>query len=297
MVVAKKTKSSNKKKCNSCGVIKAIEHGYYKIAQEDLNFPDGYLNVCKKCYNESWEDKTLGFNNFIDFLRSANLPYIQDLYENAESLTNYIKIARIQTAYKDRRFKDSDRLFEPKGEIELKNKRLTELTEEEMEECIMFWGPGYNEKEYIFLLSEYADFERDYDLTGKPMKMLVSHLCMISLAIRKAMEEGRDAGQLHKQYNDKLHAANLKPAQEKAAVENEQNTWGNWVKKIENTMPIGEPLPEYRDPDGIVKYFRIFFTAQMMSSLGEEIPFREEYEEVMRQYELGLDDIDEEEVD
>lgn len=283
MVVTKKTKAAGKKKCNICAVEKTLEQGYYKISQTDPNFPDGRVNVCRTCLKDQWEDEFQGFNNFIDFLRIANLPYNSQLYNQSKDKSSYLVSVRTPS-YRDRRFMDSDSLVEEKGEIEIKDHKLKELTKEQMEECALFWGKGYNEQEYLYLMNEYADFDYEYDLSGKSIKVLVAQLCLTNLRIRDGLEQGKDVSKELKNYQDLLHSASLKPAQEKAAAENEAHTFGTFIKKIENDMPIAAPLPEFQDVDGIIKYIKVFFTGAMAESMGEDNPYPEEYKNVMSEF-------------
>ena len=71
MVVTKKTKGQTRKACTRCGDVFNINNGFYSINanSKDDNFPDGKINVCKKCIQAAWDRPTAGFNSFIDFLR------------------------------------------------------------------------------------------------------------------------------------------------------------------------------------------------------------------------------------
>lgn len=289
MVVTKSTKKTTKKVCNVCAVDKRLDE-YYKVAQADPNFPDGHLSVCKTCSRETWEDEYSGFHNFIDFLRMTNLPYKKDVYNNAKDKPSYIRTIRSK-AYMDLRHRDSDGFVEQKAEMQIKANQLEELTVEQMEECGKFWGTGYEEDEYLYLMNQYAEYEFDYDLTGKTMRDLVAQMCLVQLSIRKGLEAKQDVTKDLKAFQDLMTSANLKPAQEKAAAENEANTFGTWIKKIEEKMPIAAPLPEYQDPDGIIKFIKVFFTGASAVSMGEPNPYPEEYEEVMQDFTVGYDEV------
>lgn len=292
MVVTKTTKVQKKKTCNVCAVSKRIGDEFYKVAQDDPNFPDGTLNVCKTCMRETWEDEHSGFANFVDYLRLANIPYKKNIYSSSKDKPSYIRIIRSK-AYTDLRFKDSDGFVEQKANMQIKASQLEELTEEQVRECELFWGEGYDEKEYLFLMNEYAEYDQEYDLSGKAIKSLVAQMCHINLRIRKGMERDEDVSKDTKTFQDLMRSANLQPAQEKAAAENEANTFGTFIKKIENEMPIAAPLPEYQDPDGIIKLIKVFFAGAMAESMGEPNPYPEEYKEVMREYTLNYGETEE----
>lgn len=278
MVVTKTTKKQTRKACNRCGDVFNVANGFYSISQPDDNFPDEKTNVCKKCYQEAWADEKTGFNAFVDFLRTVNLPYKEELY-NSVSKSDYTR--RVRLSYANLRFKDSDNLVENKSEIQIQKERLTELTPEQMEECALAWGTGYTEKEYIYLMDTYDQFNTEYSLDTISMRKLVMQLCQLDLKIRRGNEAGTSVKDDLKAYQEVLGNAGLKPAQEKAAAENEANTFGTFIKRIEDEMPIAEPLKEYLDVDGIAKYVKALFTAPMSQSLGVDNPFPDEYEELM----------------
>lgn len=288
MVVVKNTRKTNKKTCNICAVNRRLDE-YYKISQPDANFPDGHLNVCKVCYRESWDNEFAGFANFIDFLRVANIPYKSEIYNSSKDKPTYIRSIRGK-AYNHMRHKDSDSFIEEQAQRQIKASQLEELTEEQIKECEYFWGRGYSEGEYLYLMNQYADYETEYDLTSKPMRDIIAQACLAALEIRRGYEAGRDVSRQQKAFQDLLGSANLKPAQEKASAENEANTFGTFIKKIEDKMPIAAPLPEYQDPDGIIKFIKVFFTGASAVSMGEPNPYPEEYEEVMKEHTVGYED-------
>lgn len=278
-IVTKNTNQQQRKACNRCKGIFKISTGYYKIMEPNDNFPDQHLNVCKRCMQAEWEDETSGFYAFLDFLRLADIPYKHDIYNSIEKKPDYLK--RVRLSYTNYRFKDSDPMVEQKSEIQVKTGNLKELTPEQMEECAVFWGAGYTESEYIYLMSQYEKYTKSYIIDNPVMEDLVTKIIQTDLNIRKAHESGSDASKYVKTYQDLLATASLRPSDAKAAAENEANTFGTFIRGIEDNMPVAEPLPEYTDVDGIVKYVKALFTAPMAASLGVKNPFPKEYEEVM----------------
>lgn len=287
MVVTKTTSQQQKKKCNRCGDIFKTSTGYYKIAQPDDNFPDQHMNVCKKCLKQEWDDEKTGFYAFIDFLRVANLPYKHDVYNSTDKIS-YIK--RIRLTHKNLRFRDSDSLLEEKSEIQIQTNNLKELTVEQMEDCALFWGKGYTEEEYIYLMETYAQFEREFDLSSITMKRLVVQAVTLDLKIRRGNEQGISVKDDLKAYQEVLASASLKPSQEKAAAENEANTFGTFIKRIEDNQPIPEPDAKYQDVDGIIKYVKVFFLGAMARALGEKNPYQKETDEVLQELTVDYED-------
>lgn len=259
--------------CNSCGNTFNLS-GFYKISEPDKNFPDGCVNVCKRCCQEQWNDPQFGFKNFMEFLRITNLPYIKRVYNNAADKPAYIGSMR-SAKYVHMRFIDSDEFVEEKAAKQIKENTLKELTPDQIRECELFWGKGYSEDEYIYLMNEYAEYNNEYDLSDKIMKTLIAQAVAISLRIRKITESGGDTSKLTKEFSDIIGSANLKPAQAKAAEDSEHNTWGGFIEMIERNEPIPEPLEKYKDVDGIIKYVKAFFANPMARAMGVEQPYPE----------------------
>lgn len=289
-IIATNTNQQQKKACNRCKGVFRISTGYYKIMQPNDNFPDQHLNVCRKCMQTEWEDEISGFHAFIDFLRLADIPYKHDTYGSAEKKSDYIKLVRLSHTHD--RFKDSDSLVEQKSEIQVKTGNLKELTPEQMEECAVFWGAGYTESEYIYLMSEYEKYINNYNIDTPVMEALITKIIQTDLNIRKKTEAGENTASEIKVYRELLQTASIRPADESAAAENESNTFGVFIKKIENEMPIDEPLPQYRDVDGIAFFVKAFFAASMAKSLGVENPYPQEYAEAMEQLNIDLNEDD-----
>ena len=193
-------------------------------------------------------------------------------------------------SYGNLRFKDSDSLVENKSTIQVQQGKLKELTKEQMQECADFWGAGYEESDYLYLMSQYEKYVSSYMVDTPVMEDVVAKIIQTDLEIRKANEAGRDASKLVKTYQELLTTASLKPSQEKAAAEGENNTFGNWIKKIENEEPIPTPDKKFLDVDGIIKYIKVFFLGAMAKSLGEQNPYQKETDEVMKELTVDYDD-------
>lgn len=292
----KKTKANTgknvaeRKQCNSCGRILSVPRNYYKLSEPNPNFPDSRVNVCIKCYNELWEHPTHGFDYFLDFLRIANLPYIESVYQNVEKKSDYLASIRAGTR-SSLRHRDSDAFVENKKKAEQDVEKLKELSPEQLRESQEFWGTDFTEEEYLFLMNEYADYNSQYDISGKSMQVLVKSICVTTLKIREAQSKGNSTKDLTRELSDLMHSANLKPSQEKAARENDQNTWEQFIKMIENTKPIPEPDDMFKDPDNIKKYMETYFVNPTAISMGMPMPHPDFHEEMME--ELGLNHIHE----
>ena len=88
-----------------------------------------------------------------------------------------------------------------------------------------------------------------------------------------------------------MSSANLKPIQ----VENDEKTaekpLGVMIEMFENEDPIPEINPEWKDVDGIVKLFNIYFLGHLSKMLGIKNRYSRDYEEEMQKYRAEIDDI------
>lgn len=278
------------KQCNSCGRTLSIAHNFYKLSSENLNFPDGRVNVCIKCYNELWNHPTHGFSHFMEFLRVADLPYLEEVYARLDKKSEYLATVRAGSRSK-LRFQDSTG-FKERKMGQANEDKLKTLTKEQLKECQEFWGEDFTEEEYIFLTNEYNDYNTQYDITGKTMQVLVRGICVVTLKIRDAQNKGHSTKELNRELRDLMDSANIKPSQERAALENEKNNFGNFIKMVENTQPIPEAEGVFADPDKVEEYLNTFFINPTAESLGLPMPYPELHEKMME--ELDLHNIHEE---
>lgn len=282
---------ANRKICNACNRTLSITRNFYKLSEPNLNFPDQTVNICRDCYAELWEHPTHGFDHFIDFLRLANLPYIESVYQRVDKKTDYLVTVRAGTR-QSLRFRDSDAFVESKKKAEVDAKKLKHLSPEQLEESKDFWGSDFSEEDYLFLMNEYNEYNLQYDLSSKSMQILIKSICVTTLKIREAQSRGNSTKDLTKELGDLMQSANIKPSQEKAAMDSDQSILGLWIKKFENERPIPEADDEFADIDGVKKYLDTYFINPTAVSMGVPMPHPDLHDEMME--ELGLNNIHEE---
>lgn len=278
MVTKAKERSPLKKKvCEDCEQSKNISEFYNG---DKMFFPSGKISICKTCALRVVEEN--GHEGLLGLLRMLNKPLYQDMYKN--DVGDYVRMMNSMPQYKNVTFMQSDSLVELTSINSVKRAKPTELTENELRESEEFWALGYTEAEYIWLNAEYADYLNRYDVDSKTLENLIREICLVQLDIRNARSAKRDVKNELKAYNDLLTAANLKPSQETGAMAVDQETFGTFIKKLENERPVSTPDPTWQDVDNIGKYIRTFFLGNMAKLFGKENKFQTEFEEEMDKY-------------
>lgn len=122
---------------------------------------------------------------------------------------------------------------------------------------------------------------------------LVRDLCVIKLQQQKAIQSGDVDlwGRLQKTFQDTLSSANLKPIQSENDEKTAEKPLGVMIEMFENEDPIPEINPEWKDIDGIVKLFNIYFLGHLSKMLGIKNRYSKDYEEEMQKYRAEIDDI------
>lgn len=274
---------TSKKECIRCNKLQ-VPDNFYNSSDVDF-FTDKKIPICKMCCSDIMGER--GFEGFQTLMRLINKPILQDLYKG--DFYVYIKNINSLPQYRTLTYNDSTMFNEPKALEVFKRSKPTELSESEMIEAEDFWGRGLEETEYIYLNSEYVDFLDRYEVDSKTLENLIREICLVQLDIRNNRAQKKDVKNELKAYNDLLTAANLKPVQETGADSIDQETYGTFIRRIENERPISEPDPAWADVDGIGKYLRTFFLGHMARMLGKENKFQDEYDEVISQYTVTKD--------
>lgn len=189
--------------------------------------------------------------------------------------------------YKSKTWADSEFDFEEEQEYTtqlLLAKSTEDISKEDIDELMQFWGRGLDVEDYIWLQNEYIDFTNRYECDSKGMELLINEICLTRLDIRKRRENGEKVDQQQKTLQDLLGSSNLKPVQETGASGVEQESFGTLIKKYENERPIPEPEPRWKDPDKIGKYIKVFFLGHLSRMLGLKNQYSEEYWEEMNKH-------------
>jgi hypothetical protein len=112
---------------------------------------------------------------------------------------------------------------------------VTEKTTEELEKI---WGDSLEYEDYIWLESEYAIWEGDYNIRSRGEVNLLRLIILKLFDIRKGRSSKQNVNKLEEDFQKLLVTSNLSPAQSNAASKgNIADTWGMLIKRIEEETP------------------------------------------------------------
>jgi len=232
--------------------------------------------------------------------QALQIPWLESHYQTAkENRMNTLKfyigkmnslpqLSELTMADSEPFVGDEDDMFSKQDDFDIKHKKISKKNREEM---VKFWG-NLDVVDLEYLQEQYDDWSTRYSIDTKSMELLVSEICHKQLTIKKLRENNQPTSKELKDLQDLMNSSALKPIQESSAMNNEANTLGVWIKKIENEEPIDEVQEQYKDIDGIGKMIRVFFLGHFNKMLGVKNELSEEYEREMAMYTVSLEEED-----
>jgi hypothetical protein len=259
------TLASAKKTCLHCAKEYAVS-SFYAHRNPLINEKFG---ICKKCVRENIDLNDM--DTLDNFLQTMDIPYLKDFWKQAneastETIGTYLKNLSLKQN-RDLRYKDSDEISGKTNQAE-----LTEIDYEDFEvtpAIIRRWGRNLEVEDYIFLEEEFENLG-GYEAENTIQERLFKNMARTQWMANKALEE-QDTNKYEKMMktlSTLMNDANVKPVQVKSASEDGGlKSWGEWVKKIEETEPITEDLGEF-EPKYIKAYVERWFVTQMKRVFG-----------------------------
>lgn len=282
-----------KKTCSCCNRNLEMNRNYFTInLKNDPIFKDGLYPICKDCLKKDLANDLINYKVFVRALMIMNRPFILADFENVgNDYYKYLQyIGRSNKADLDE-FLDSDNIFS-KNSLDLTEDTVERLTPEELRDCQLYWGVGnYSEDDYVYLLTRYEKYLSIYDVDTPTFEAIVQQLCQLELDIQKKRILGTDTTKESKLMMELMKSAGIAPSQEKESKTNEAQTFGNWVRIWENEQPVPEPLPQFKDPDGIKKYIENNFLSPMRKSLELDDPLEEQYKAHIKENGISKEDL------
>lgn len=261
----------------------------------------GLLTVCKNCVGEIYNKYLEKFDGdeckaIKRMCMLLDIYFCDSLFEASKNATQlnrmnaYLSkinlVPYINKTFDDYLFSGSYEDLNTEETPETKAKKISN-------KYIKVWGYGFSYEEYQFLEGKFSEWKSKVIIDSMARESLVRDLCVIKLQQQKAIQNGEVDlwGRLQKTFQDTLSSANLKPIQ----VENDEKTaekpLGVMIEMFENEDPIPEVNPEWKDIDGIVKLFNIYFLGHLSKMLGIKNRYSKDYEEEMQKYRAEIDDI------
>lgn len=301
--------------CTRCGRGYRSQKGNFPASQSPLYAANNnFLTVCQDCLEEMYRHYRAvlgGGDDDYEAIRRMcmkfDIYWHPDLFKSLQKVESdrsrmkaYIRMANLYQ-YKDRTFDDTldeEALAaaDEKAILQAAVARTTVYvdTEDEPEEppvdpgLIKFWGTGLAPSLYGELQARFQywceELNTDPEHMDAGTKSVLRQICNLEVQSNKDMAAGKSTDKLAGMINTLLGSANLKPVQKK---EDEKDTsldkipYGVWIRKCENTRPIGEPKEEWRDVDGIVRYEEIWNRGHAAASLGVKNGYSKLYEDEM----------------
>lgn len=301
-------------KCTSCGKEYFVSEGSFnKSASSLFKGNGGYLPVCKKCLRAFYENYLSVFQGdekkAIKMIAIMfDLPFSEDIIEAAKrritpiqkTLFGAFLVVISKTPYNTHTFLDyidgtidDNTNKSEKKENKRKNNKGYDI--KEIPEYTNNWGVGFTSEEYVMLQNRYDEWKSKVIIDSMTRESLVRDLCVIKLQQQKALQDNNVDmyNRLQRTYQDTLSSANLKPIQEEEDKKEFEKPFGVLIEMFENEDPIPHPLPEWRDVDGIVRLFTIYFIGHLCKMLNIKNRYANMYEEEMQKYRVTIDEPEE----
>lgn len=300
--------------CCCCGLAFSKQRGYFPISRSKLYKGSGFLPFCNNCtvdlyrhYKKKLEtperamkrlcmkldlfwdrDVYMALTDTKDDEKKVNL-YISKLnmvQYQSKSYDDTIEEDIINGLYND----DAPDYIEYKEDGEVISKNVPP-------ELIEFWGAGFDYEFYMEADKKYHDWTGGIDRDLDPGEISIyKQICMLEVIIAKDAADGKPIDKNINTLNTLLGSANLKPAQKKEDNDNafDKTPMGVWIKRWEDNRPIPDPDPEFKDPDGIIKYISIWFLGHLCSMLNIKNTYCELYEKKMAEMRIDRPEFDDE---
>lgn len=293
--------------CTMCGRMYA-DYTYFPQSRSVLyKSNEGHITVCKDCVNELYRQYCDMLGNSKDAVKRIcekfDIYYSEAIYD-ASIEEDKTKSPILTYISKSIASKGGSRTYDDTISDEIASSK-TILTISDNDpippETVAFWGEGYTASFYRAMQREYNRLCGGDDSVYQPAEIImIKDICRLQATIEKESAEGRPIDKNVNALHTLLGAMNLKPAQQKDSAEEngaEMTPFGVWIRKIENTRPVSEPLPEWRDVDGIVKYITVWFFGHLCKMLKINNRYAALYEEEVAKYSVSRPEYDEDEED
>ena len=260
---------------------------------------NSYLPICKSCIDSVTEQYAENLGSQDEAIKRTALHW--DMYVSDSLLSSTKKIdadrSRVSCYIKDCNLnqnagKTYDTYLDEQQSSainsieefeELKNDKSFKITSS----TIKFFGLGFSESEYEWLLTQYKDWTARHECKTKAQEELFKNISIAQLNIQKAIQSpsGKVDAAMDT-FQKLLGSANIKPTQTNDNALADQNTFGTLIQKWEVEKPIPEPEPEWKDVDGIIRYISVWFLGHLCKMMGIKNSYSKLYEDEMLKYKV-----------
>lgn len=266
-------------KCTVCGITTN------KIA--DKTFPPSFSNlfiaweyhlpICTDCLNKLYDTYTVKYQ-MSEEEAVKRICSLYDIYYNpsivetmksnskpGQRMSFYINRTRL-SQYANKTYANT--IAEEKAQIKEESELSVPQDEGVKKKDQNFWGMGFTKDDIDFLNNKFNEWVQARGCDDHSQEVIYRQISMLELQILRGMQSGQSTAPLQKQLNDFMNSGKLQPKQNDEAAFVEANTFGTFIKKIENTRPISEPAEEWKDVDRVKHYIFVWFLGHLCKMIG-----------------------------
>lgn len=225
------------------------------------------------------------FNSAVNKIRESNM--------NISPMGQYMKTMQL-SQYKDKSY-DNTVLNEMKEEFVASVSNGNSINMEVDQKTIDFFGSGFTDEDYKFLLREYNDWTARHECNTKAQEEVFKRICFKQLEILKATRKNEETKNLDATFQNLLDTAKLQPKQNSGDATADNQTLGTLIDKWENERPLPEIDEELRDVDKIGAYVDIFFKGHLAKMMGLKNGLSNLYNKFMKKYTVEKPEYDSDE--
>lgn len=293
-------------RCTCCGFTTNSDIGKFPTVYSSLYKSNDYrLPICKNCIDKLYND--VYYPKYLDQAKAVRrICQIYDIYYNDEILSTSIISARpthLMTQYLQKTQlqqyanKTYDTTLDEEAKAENTIVDYTKLEEGDIpEETVKFWGFGFSQEDYAYLDERYATWSACYDINTESMSTIFRNICMIELQILKGVQGDGKVEQLYNQLNNFMNSAGIQPKQNGDNTMSDTAAFGVLIRNWEEHEPVSEPLPEWKDVDGIRRYISVWFLGHLSKIFNFKNNWSELYEQEIAKYTVSKPDVTEDNV-
>lgn len=299
---ARLSEEPNVYQCVRCARTFAKRRGNFPASQSSLYHGNGgFLPICRHCVDEVfdhyrevlgdekaamrrvcmkfdiyWSDKVYELVSKANTTNSRIMSYISKSNLAPHTGKTYDDTIDEENRFAAAVFTDSSEPCDPD---------VIQISEETRD----FWGSGLEPSFYAELEKRYKFWcgteDKHPEHIDTSEQAVIRQICMLEVTIARDTANGKSIDKSINSLNTLLGSANLKPIQKKEREDLdaslEQQPFGKWIRKIEDTRPIRDPDPEFQDVDHIVKYISVWFLGHLCKMLKIDNKYSKLYEEEM----------------
>jgi hypothetical protein len=274
--------------CVKCLEFKKVGE-FFDAVDAGLINASGYMSLCKSCLNDLFNKFLASEGSYeratLRLCRAINLKY------NEEAINAALK--QIET-YKERGTEDvqffglyksklgaveksSNRIesgmnlmYEEVTQINIQKDELSDDAFEGAKDVKAFWGSSFSPEELEILEGKFAAWSQSHSIDTQSERVLLKYICLKEFDIDRAIGEGTSTAALTKEFQELLKTSNLAPSSANAASGGKaQETWGGFIKVIEETEPAEyfKDQSLFKDFDNLNQYWQKFVVRSIKNFL------------------------------